>query len=189
MTAAGGDVVRAGGAGERQSAFERELESILEYHIERFYSKQVRARAEAGPGLFGQGGFLKGGKGTDYWTLDYAKENIDFCLYDVAVAALQYKTDIGTGWPEAERRLAARLGELNIGKEVHRYNEFGLRPPPEVIDRVAAHADQRLAAMLGALNRGLIDPRLQAVAEQPVPSGKWLLGGLLLVLLLLAFLV
>jgi hypothetical protein len=173
--------------------FDRKLEEILEYHIERFYSKRIRSRAEAGPGLFGQGGFLKGGRGTDYWTMDYAKENIDFCLHDVAKAVLDMRAETGIELTEIEadlrRRLRAHfdglLGELKVGTAGYRHNEYGLQPPHQVYEGVVHHINTRLTDLFGGLNRGVIDPRLLATATAPVHSGKWILLALMIVLIVL----
>lgn len=167
--------------------FEPILVEILEFHIQRFHAKHNRARAEVGPSILGGSSFMRPGTGTDYWTMDYAKNNADYTLHFVNKAMLDYMAErqieapamIAVVRPQLERHFQGMMHELGLGLEGYRHHEYAMQPAPSVPSAVERHIKQRLQEMLSAVSRGMIDPRL--VPKDMRSTRNWLIAFLIAV--------
>ena len=167
--------------------FEAILMEILEFHIQRFHAKQNRARAEVGPSVLGGSSFMKPGTGTDYWTMDYAKDNADYTLHFVNKAMLDYMADrgieapamIAVVRPKLEQHFQGMMHQLGLGLVGYRHHEYGMQPAPSVPSAVERHIKQRVQEMLAAVSRGLVDPRLKP--KDMRSTRNWLIAFLVAV--------
>jgi hypothetical protein len=152
------------------------LAELLTARFARFQASHERARAQAGPSLFGSD------RAVDHWTFDYAKRAIDEALGDAVVLLLQQPQ------PDAEPALRQFVVDvvatLEADAQAPPANEFGLRPAPAALDGVRRHGQVQLGAALASLASRHVDPRLKPARRPGVGRDKWLLIGVVIVVLL-----
>ena len=152
------------------------LAELLAAHFRRFQASHERARAQAGPSLFGSD------RAVDHWTFDYARRAIDEALGDAVGHALRKRDRAAE--PTLRQFVADVLATLEADAAAPPANEFGLRPSPVALEAVRRHGQERLAMALASLARGVADPRLQVRPRRRLGNDKLLLAAAVVAVLL-----
>ncbi len=171
--------------------FERLLDELLDAHLVQFHTSHNRARADAAPSMMGAE------RSPDHYTFGYARRVIDACLGNVnrlivTIADAQGRDPASLEAP-ARARVRGFLDEV-LGILAREYErpppgEFGLRPSPEALTQVRAHAEAMFAAAMAAAARGRLDARLVRKRSAMSALAERLGGGRRLFLILAAALV
>ena len=141
--------------------FERLLDELLEAHLVQFHTSHNRARADAAPSMMGAE------RSPDHYTFGYARRTIDACLGNVnrliVSIAEEQGRDPATLEAPARAKVRGFLDEIFgiLAREYQRPppGEFGLRPSPEALTQVRAHAETMFAAAMAAAARGRLGGR------------------------------
>lgn len=168
--------------------FERLLDELLEAHLVQFHASHNRARADAAPSMMG------GDRSADHYTFGYARRVIDACLGNVNKLIVHVASEQGRDpaalEPSARARVRGFLDEIFsvLTREYERPppGEFGLRPSPEALIQVRAHAEAMFAAAMAAAARGRLDARLVQKQGLPAILVERLGGGRRLILIVVA---
>lgn len=142
--------------------FERLLDELLEAHLVQFHTSHNRARADAAPSMMGAE------RSPDHYTFGYARRTIEACLGNVNRLIVNFAEDQGRDPAGLEAPARAKVrGFLDevfgiLAREYERPppGEFGLRPSPEALTQVRAHAEAMFAAAMAAAVQGRLDARL-----------------------------
>ncbi len=148
------------------------IDQLLDAHNRRFQAIHQRARAQAGPTMFG------GGRAVEHWTYAYAHEVLEDAAADLSRVVVNY---CGEAMPDderhrlsgmAERRFTsfsdALCAELQRDRDGPSANEWGIKPARAAVDQVTLAARRRQAALAGALaqRRILPNPRRDSVVRR-----------------------
>ena len=152
------------------------LDDLLAAHLRRFQASHERARAQAGPSLFGSD------RAVDYWHFGHARRAIDEAMGDAVAHMLKHGDTLDPG-PQLRKFVDDVVAELQGDGNAPPANEFGLRPAPEALAGVRQHGMERISLAQASLARGRLDPRLR-VPRWSMGRDKWLLIGVVAVVLL-----
>jgi hypothetical protein len=162
------------------------LDDLLARHLSRFQASHARARAQAGPSLFGAD------RAVDHWTFGHARRAIDDALADAAAHLLGRPREAAAAAAPALRGFVGQvLAVLAADAARPPARESGRRPAPAALDAVRRHGAAQVSAALAGLARGRIDPRLRPPRSRlpaALRDGRWLLAaaGLAALLLLMS---